>query len=106
MMLMLQRTIITIIFLFNFLQANNFNIAQEQCLHQKSCPTDKKTWVIYNTYENRVLSPAVSPLVLQFAADCSKKIGNGKGKGLVAKVKFYGYNKVFSSDYSVQIEGE
>ena len=75
-------------------------------MHQESCPTDKKTWVIYNTYENRVLSPAVSPLILYFAADCSKKIGNGKGKGLVAKVKFYGYNKVFSSDYSVRFEAE
>ncbi|XP_072036751.1 uncharacterized protein [Amphiura filiformis] len=84
------------------LYGGNFNIAPEPCLHRGSCTSSKNIWVIYNTYENRVLSP-LKHLHLSFVADVSKKLrsgrgGKGRGRGIVADVKFYGYNKVFGSD--------
>ncbi|XP_072035476.1 uncharacterized protein [Amphiura filiformis] len=84
------------------LYGGNFNIAHEPCLHRGSCTRSKYTWIIYNTYENRVLSP-LKHLHLKFVADVSKKLrngrgGKGRGRGIVADVKFYGYNKVFGSD--------
>ncbi|XP_072042265.1 uncharacterized protein [Amphiura filiformis] len=84
------------------LYGGNFNIAHEPCLHRGSCTQSKYTWIIYNTYENRVLSP-LKDLHLSFVADVSKKLrggrgGKGRGRGIVADVKFYGYNKVFGSD--------
>ncbi|XP_072036747.1 uncharacterized protein [Amphiura filiformis] len=82
------------------LYGGNFNIAPEPCLHGGSCTTSQYTWIIYNTYENRVLSP-IKDLHLRFVAEVSKKIrtGRGRGRGLEADVTFYGYNKVFGSDY-------
>ncbi|XP_072017819.1 uncharacterized protein [Amphiura filiformis] len=84
------------------LYGGNFNIAPEPCLHRGSCTRSKYTWIIYNTYENRVLSP-LKHLHLKFVADVSKKLrsgrgGKGRGRGIIADVKFYGYNKVFGSN--------
>ncbi len=51
-----------------------------------------------------MLSPSVSPLRLRFAADVSRQLNLGFGLGLVADVEFYGFNKVFGSDYEPDFE--
>ncbi len=80
------------------IQGTNFNIVPEECLHSEAQERDFNTWVIYNTYENRVLSP-LQDLDLHFIATTSKLLKGGEGRGLVADVKFFGYNKVFGSDF-------
>ena len=79
------------------IQGTNFNIVPEECLHSEAQERDFNTWVIYNTYENRVLSP-LQDLDLHFIATTSKKLRRSV-RDLVADVKFFGYNKVFGSDF-------
>ncbi|XP_072028800.1 uncharacterized protein [Amphiura filiformis] len=73
-----------------------FQVANEPCLHVRNCGDDnQKTWVIYQTFANRVQNPG-DHLKLTFVASVWKKID----QGLVANVDFYGYNQVFLTQRS------
>ncbi|XP_072025488.1 uncharacterized protein [Amphiura filiformis] len=76
------------------LKGGHFQIANEPCLHGRDCGDDRKnTWVIYNTFANRVLNPG-DHLKLSFIARVWKKMD----QGVVADVDFYGYEQVFHTD--------
>ncbi|XP_072046181.1 uncharacterized protein [Amphiura filiformis] len=76
------------------LHGGHFQVANEPCLHERDCGDDRKnTWVIYNTFANRVLNPG-DHLKLTFVAHVWKKID----QGLIADVDFYGYDQVFHTD--------
>ncbi|XP_072017836.1 uncharacterized protein [Amphiura filiformis] len=76
------------------LHGGHFQVANEPCLHKGNCGDDRqKTWVLYNTFANRVLNPG-DHLKLTFIAEVWKKMS----QGVIADVDFYGFDQVFHTD--------
>ena len=80
-----------------FLQGGHFNVAPESCTQKPYCGTnreDKKQWILYNTFSNRVLNPG-DHLHITFIAEVWKKFD----LGLAADIDFYGFDQVFRTEY-------
>ena len=82
------------------LQGGEFNVADNNCLHKGHCTTkDLNQWIIYNTFGNRVQNPG-DTIKLTFIADVSKQLSRGRGRGLTADIKFYGFCIAYHTYYS------
>ena len=83
------------------MQGGEFNVAGNNCLHMGHCIKDLNQWIIYNTFGNRIQNPG-DTMKLTFIADVSKQLNRGRGRGLTADIKFYGFCTAYATDYSYE----